>query len=58
MVNDSNKAEQRKLDVTYVNHERIALEAGVEPGERVVIAGQKNLREGLPVMIADGKEAE
>ena len=58
VVNDSNEAEQRKLDVTYVNHERIALSAGVESGERVVIAGQKNLRDGLPVMVADGKEAE
>ena len=58
VVNDSNKAEQRKLDVTYINHKRIALKAGVNPGEQVVIAGQKNLRDGLPVMISEEKEAE
>jgi len=58
VVNDSSKAEQRKLDVTYVNHQRIALKSGVEPGEQVVIAGQKNLRDDIPVLVADGKEAE
>ena len=50
VVNDD-KAEQRKLDVQYINHEHIAVSAGIDVGERVVILGQNNLREGSLVSV-------
>jgi RND family efflux transporter MFP subunit len=53
IVNDSSRAEQRQLEVKYVNHQQIAVEAGIEEGERMVISGQNNLRDGLPVLIAE-----
>ena len=51
-------AEQRKLDVDYVNHVQITVSGGVTLGERYVISGMNNLRDGVPVLIADGEEAE
>jgi hypothetical protein len=50
------KAEQRKLDVLYVNHKHIAVAQGVRAGERIVVSGQNNLRDGSPVTIV-GKES-
>ncbi|MCK5146178.1 efflux RND transporter periplasmic adaptor subunit [bacterium] len=51
IVDDSSKAEQRKLDVLYVNHRLIAVTGGIKLGEELVIQGQKNLRNGSPVII-------
>jgi len=48
------KAEQRKLTVNYVNHIQVAVSNGVQPGELLVIAGQANLRDSTPVVIAKG----
>lgn len=52
IVNDSSRAEQRKLEVDYVNHRSIAVRSGIGVGERLVISGQNNLREGIQVLIA------
>ena len=57
VVNDSLRAEQRKLDVRYVNHRSIAVNSGVEVGEKFVIAGQNNLRDGVPVLLSAKEEA-
>jgi len=58
VVNDSNRAEQRKLDVDYVNYKQIAVRAGIIIGERLVVSGQNNLRDDLPVTIVEGRGAE
>ena len=50
VVNDD-KAEQRKLNVQYINHEYIAVAGGIDVGEQVVILGQNNLREGSLVSV-------
>jgi RND family efflux transporter MFP subunit len=51
VVNDSSRAEQRMIETVYVNHANVAVEAGIELGERLVISGQNNLRDGIAVMI-------
>jgi RND family efflux transporter MFP subunit len=53
VANDSNRAEQRKLDVAYVNHSQVAVQAGIEVGELLVVSGQKNLRDGMEVLIPE-----
>jgi len=52
-VADSNKAEQRKLDVMYVNHRYLAINSGIEVGEKLITLGQNLLRDGSPVMITN-----
>jgi membrane fusion protein (multidrug efflux system)/multidrug efflux system membrane fusion protein/cobalt-zinc-cadmium efflux system membrane fusion protein len=51
VVNDSDRAEQRRLDVAYLNHTLVAVQSGVEVGERLVVSGHKNLRDGMAVLI-------
>jgi len=51
VVNDSSRAEQRMIETAYVNHSSIAVEAGLDLGERLVISGQNNLRDGMAVTI-------
>lgn len=55
-VIDSNKARQKKLDVRYANHKSLAVNSGIEIGNKLVIAGQNNLRDGLSVAIIKGEE--
>lgn len=47
------KAEQRKLDVGYVNHQYLAVSSGIEVGEKLVTLGQNLLRDGSPVNIVN-----
>lgn len=58
VVNDSSRAEQRELTVSYINHAWVAVDSGVAVGEVLVVAGQNNLREGSKVLITDGEEAK
>ena len=58
VVNDSSRAEQRRLDVDYVNYKQIAVRSGIALGEKLVVSGQNNLRDGLPVDIVQGGEGE
>lgn len=58
VVNDSSKAEQRKLEVSYVNHIQLAVTAGVDVGDRLVVAGQNNLRDGSAVLVSRKEEGE
>lgn len=44
-------AKQKKLDIRYVNHKSIAVNRGVAIGDTLVVVGQNNLRDGLPVSI-------
>ncbi len=44
-------AKQKKLDIRYVNHKSIAVNGGVSIGDTLVVVGQNNLRDGLPVSI-------
>jgi RND family efflux transporter MFP subunit len=53
VVNDSMKAEQRELTVDYVNHSVIAVKDGIRVGEKLVVSGQNNLRDGLSVAAAE-----
>jgi membrane fusion protein (multidrug efflux system) len=49
VVGDSNKVEQRPINVSYVNQVNIAVESGLERGETIVVSGQNNLRDGMSV---------
>jgi membrane fusion protein (multidrug efflux system) len=55
-VVDSNRAVQKKLDILYANHRWLAVKSGIEVGDQLVVAGQNNLREGLPVLITEREE--
>ncbi len=57
VVNDSMKAEQRELDVDYVNHVVIAVKDGIQAGDKLVVSGQNNLRDGMSVLIPNAGEA-
>ncbi len=57
-VVDSNRAVQKKLDVLYVNHKSLAVSSGIEIGDRLVVAGQNNLRDGAMVSVAEQKEKD
>jgi len=48
---DSNKAIQRKLNVLYANHQSLAVASGVKAGDKLVVTGQNNLRDGSIVSI-------
>lgn len=52
-VVNSEKAQQRKLKVNYVNHRCIAVDSGIAIGEKLVISGQTNLREDNLVTIVN-----
>ncbi|MBN2009597.1 efflux RND transporter periplasmic adaptor subunit [candidate division KSB1 bacterium] len=56
VVDDSLHAEQRLLDVYYVNHKSLAVNSGIKIGEKYVVAGQNNLRDGLSVLVAEQEE--
>ena len=58
VVDDSSRAQQRRLDVDYVNHKNVAVRGGIKAGEELVISGQNNLRDGIPVTITDRKGEE
>ncbi|MEJ2629606.1 MAG: efflux RND transporter periplasmic adaptor subunit, partial [bacterium] len=55
-VNDSSRAEQRDLEVEYVNHNYIAVNSGIEVGEKIVVSGQNKLLDGAEVNIITEKE--
>ena len=57
-VVDSNQAVQRKLNVLYANHRWLAVESGLNIGDKLVVAGQNNLRDGLAVSISDTEEVQ
>jgi hypothetical protein len=37
--------------VKYANHKSLAVESGIEIGDKLVIAGQNNLRDGVVVAV-------
>jgi membrane fusion protein (multidrug efflux system) len=53
---DSSRAKQCKLNVKYVNHRWLAINSGIEVGDKIVIAGQNNLRDGMAVSVVDEEE--
>ncbi len=53
VVSDSLKSDQRLLHTVYVNHEGIAIDSGVKVGEKLIVAGQNNLRDNQSVMISE-----
>ncbi len=55
-VNDSSRAEQRDLEVEYVNHNYIAVNSGIKVGEKIVVSGQNKLLDGAEVNIITEKE--
>ena len=48
---ENNKAVQRELEISYINHVNIAVSGGVATGDTLVIEGQNNLRDGTAVSI-------
>lgn len=57
-VIDSNRAVKKTLDVLYVNHSWLAVKAGLQIGDQLVIEGQNNLREGIPVILSKQQEED
>ena len=58
VVVKANKAVQKKLEIMYVNHEWLAVKTGITEGDSLVVTGQNNLREGLPVAVTTtGRDA-
>ncbi len=55
-VVDSNRAVQKKLDILYANHRWLAVKSGIEIGDRLVVSGQNNLREGMAVLVSQEEE--
>lgn len=55
-VVDSARAEQRKLEIAYINHRSMAVVGGIDVGDQLVVAGQNNLRDGVGVIIIKGEE--
>ncbi len=52
VVNDG-VAHQRDLQVTYVNHVNIAVRSGLQVGDKIVVEGQNNLRDGMQVNVVE-----
>lgn len=53
IVNDSSRAEQKKLTIDYLNHQVIAVKDGIQAGQKLVVSGQNNCRDSVLVLIAD-----
>ena len=53
VVNKDLRAEQRSLDVHYINHMNIAVKTGLQTDELLVVSGQNNLRDGALVTIVE-----
>jgi RND family efflux transporter MFP subunit len=50
-VAQDSTAKQCKLDVEYVNHVNVAVRSGITTGEKLVVEGQNNLRDGSAIKI-------
>ena len=55
VINDQSQAEQRQLQVAYVDHMHIAVQSGLSAGETLVVSGQNHLRDGLSVVITSSR---
>lgn len=51
VVEAGDKASERRVRVGFANPEHVEIVEGVKPGERVVVAGQNNLRDGARVTV-------
>ncbi len=56
-VVEGEKAQQRKLEVSYADHLQMAVSSGLRAGEQLVVSGQANLRDGSPVIVAQKEGA-
>lgn len=56
-VNDG-KAERRVVSVGFVESGKTEILEGVDADTRIVVKGQRNLRDGMPVLIKEGPGAE
>ena len=56
-VVEGDKAVQRTLQVSYADHQQLAVTGGLEIGEQLVTVGQAGLRDGAPVKIITQTEA-
>jgi len=54
-VVENEVAYQKKLDVTYVNHNWLAVKSGISVGDKLVVTGQNNLRDGFPVLVINAE---
>ncbi|RPH90538.1 MAG: HlyD family efflux transporter periplasmic adaptor subunit, partial [Calditrichaeota bacterium] len=52
-VVEGEKAIQRELNINYVNHVSIAVNSGIVIGEKLVVKGQNNLRDGAAVTVIE-----
>ena len=44
-------AEQRVLDISYINHVCMAVDSGLQVGEKLIVEGQNNLKDKTPIKI-------
>lgn len=56
-VVEGEKAVERLLQVSYVDHVQLAVSGGLQIGDRLVTVGQGSLRDGTPVKIISKEEA-
>lgn len=49
-------ARQRDIDIAFISGAQVALNAGVQPGEQIIVDGARYLRDGDAVRIADSTE--
>ncbi len=57
-VVDGETASQRPVEIGFEDDSHAEIVAGIEPGELVVIQGQRTLRDGQPVSVLDALELD
>lgn len=53
VVTPENTADSRRLTVSRTYRDAWVVTAGLEPGEKVIVEGLQNIRQGAPVRVAD-----
>ncbi|OGV61268.1 MAG: hypothetical protein A2498_00640 [Lentisphaerae bacterium RIFOXYC12_FULL_60_16] len=52
-VVQENRAVRRRVELGVLLDTRVVIERGLEPGDRLVIEGQRSLEDGVPVDVMD-----
>ena len=58
VINDRNQIEFRELDILRLEHDRVLVRGGIEPGERVCVSALEAAVQGMEVkMLEAGSES-
>lgn len=55
LVNSEGKVEQRSVEVSQTVGNRWLVEGGLNPGDRVIVAGLQKIRPGVPVQVSEAE---